>query len=146
MRLDNKRRNLSATQDYAFSTSASVAQVWATLTSPTQTPAFLYGLTAVSTWETDAPLELRLGDEPSGALCGQVLYAQPPERLSYSIQASATDPAVYLTWHLRPIATGCIVRLHIDEPELSSSALDDDEETWLRLMASLEHLLSDSGG
>ncbi|MEP7179159.1 MAG: hypothetical protein ABI775_08735, partial [Pseudonocardiales bacterium] len=62
-------------------------------------------------------------------------------RLSYSVQASATDPAVYLTWHLRGTPTGCVVRLHIDEPDLLSSPLDD-EETWLGLVASLEHVLS----
>jgi uncharacterized protein YndB with AHSA1/START domain len=141
MRLSDQRRNLPATQDYAFITCASVGQVWATLTSPTQTPAFLYGLSAVSTWETGAPLELTLGDEPSGRLCGHILYAEPPSRLSYSVQASANDPAVYLTWHLRGTPRGCVVRLHIDEPDLLSSPLDD-EETWLGLVAGLEHLLS----
>ena len=141
MRLSDKRRQLLGTQDYAFFTSASVAQVWATLTSPTMTPAFLYGMSAVSTWETGAPFELRLGDEPSGQLCGQVLFAEPPFRLSYSVQASANDPAVYLTWNMRDTPTGCVVRLRVDEPDPLSSPLDD-EETWLRLMASLEHLLA----
>jgi hypothetical protein len=139
MRLSHQRRHLPATQDYAFITCASVGQVWATLTSPTQT--FLFGLSAVSTWETGAPLELSLGNEPSGHLCGHILYADPPSRLSYSVQACASDPAVYLTWHLRGTPAGCVVRLHIDEPDLLSSPLDD-EETWLRLVASLEHLLS----
>jgi hypothetical protein len=141
MRLSDQRRNLPATQDYAFITCASVGQVWATLTSPTQTPAFLYGLSAVSTWEAGAPLELTLGAGPSEQLCGHILYAQQPSRLSYSLQASANDPAVYVTWHLRGTPKGCVVRLHIDEPDLISCPLDD-EETWLRLVAGLEHLLS----
>jgi Activator of Hsp90 ATPase homolog 1-like protein len=141
MHLGDKRRNLPATQDYAFITSASAGQVWATITSPSKTPAFLYGLSAVSTWEPGALLELTIGDDPSGRLCGYVLFAEPPLRLSYSVQASANDPAVYLTWHMRDTPTGCVVRLHIDDPDVLSSALDD-EENWLRLVASLEHLLA----
>jgi hypothetical protein len=143
MRLSDTRRNVSATQDYAFITGASADRVWSTLTCPTRTPVFLYGLSAVSIWQTDAPIELRLSNAPyAGELCGHVLYADRPSRLSCSVQAGAGDPAVYLTWHMRDIPTGCIVRLSIDEPELPDDSLDG-EETWLRLVAALERLLAE---
>jgi uncharacterized protein YndB with AHSA1/START domain len=131
------------TQDYSFSTTAPAEQVWATLTSPTLTPYFFYGLSMMSSWEVDSPIEVRAGDERVGDLLGQVLYAAAPSRLSYFLQADATDPVVYLTWKLQVHRTGCIVRLEIDEPELGNWVSDEDK-TWLTLTASLQALLAGS--
>ena len=143
MRISRRRRKLPATQDYSFITSATPEQVWATLTSPIRTPDFFYGLSAVSTWDIGAPIEFRTGAEDGvGDLVGQVVYAVPLGRLTYCVQPSPADPAVYLTWHLRGLPTGCVVRLEIDEPD-AAELPGDEEETWLTLLAALQSLLSD---
>lgn len=102
MRINKRRHQLLATQDFSFFTSAPAEQVWATLTSPTLTPAFFYGLLAGS-----------------------------------------TDPVVYLTWHVQVRRTGCIVRLEVDESELTGGMTDEDK-IWLTLTASLQDRLVES--
>ena len=74
--------------------------IWAALTDPDQTAAFLYGLAAHSTWLPGAPIAFRHGS--GAALTGRVLHARRHERLSYLLQAGPDDPPVYLTWLLRP--------------------------------------------
>ena len=74
--------------------------VWAALTGPGQTAAYLYGLAAHSSWVPGDRIEFRLGGR--AAAIGLVLYARRRERLSYLLQAGPGDPPVYLTWLLRP--------------------------------------------
>ena len=59
--------------------------VWAALTDPGQTAAYLYGLAAHSSWVPGDRIEFRLGGR--AAAIGQVLYARRSERLSYLLQA-----------------------------------------------------------
>ena len=59
--------------------------VWAALTDPDQTAAYLYGLAAHSSWVPGDRIEFRLGGR--AAAIGQVLYARRSERLSYLLQA-----------------------------------------------------------
>ena len=74
--------------------------VWAALTDPGQTAAYLYGLAAHSSWVPGDPIQFRLGGR--AAAIGQVLHPRRQERLSYLLQAGPGDPPAYLTWLLRP--------------------------------------------
>ena len=109
--------------------------IWAALTDPDQTAAYLYGLTAHSTWVPGDPIEFRVADRVE--VIGCVLHARCHERLSYLLQAGPGDPPVYLTWLLRPASGGCVVRLEIDEPGTACSP-QDAEDVWLPVLAALQ--------
>ena len=118
---------------------ADPGQVWAALTDPGQTAAYLYGLAAHSTWVPGDPIEFRLAGRVEAIGC--VLHAQCHERLSYLLQAGPGDPPVYLTWLLRPAPGGCVVRLEIDEPDTADSP-QDAEDVWLPVLAALQLLVN----
>jgi len=124
---------------FACFVAADPARVWAALTDPQSTGAFMYGLAAQSTWEIDAPIEFpSVGDS---GLTGRVVCVQPHRRLSYLVQAGPDDPPVYLTWLIRPSQGGAAIRLHVDEIEYA----DDDEEAedvWLPMLAALQRTLT----
>ena len=113
--------------------------IWAALTDPGQTAAYLYGLAAHSTWVPGDPIEFRLADRVGAIGC--VLHARPHERLSYLLQAGPGDPSAYLTWLLRPAPGGCVVRLEIDEPGIADSR-QDAEDVWLPVLAALQLLVN----
>jgi len=113
--------------------------VWAALTDPGQTAAYLYGLTAYSTWAPGDPIEFRVAGRVEAIGC--VLHARRQERLSYLLQAGPGDPPAYLTWLLRPARGGCVVRLEIDEPD-SASSPRDAEDVWLPVLAALQLLVN----
>jgi hypothetical protein len=113
--------------------------IWAALTDPGQTAAYLYGLAAHSTWVPGDPIEFRLADRVEAIGC--VLHARCHERLSYLLQAGPCDPPVYLTWLLRPAPGGCVVRLEIDEPGIADPP-QDAEDVWLPVLAALQLLVN----
>ena len=113
--------------------------IWAALTAPDQTAAFLHGLAAHSTWVPGAPIAFRYGN--GVALTGRVLHARRNERLSYLLQSGPDDPPVYLTWLLRPTPGGCTIRLEIDEPD-GAGAAEDAEDVWLPVLAALQDLVN----
>jgi uncharacterized protein YndB with AHSA1/START domain len=112
--------------------------VWTALTSPDQTAAYLYGLAAHSTWVPGDRIEFRLNGCVKAI--GSVLHARGQERLSYLIQAGPGDPPVYLTWRLRPVSGGCVVRLEIDEVDADSPRVAED--IWLPVLAALQLLVN----
>ena len=109
--------------------------VWAALTDPGQTAAYLYGLAAHSSWVPGDPIQFRLGGR--AAAIGQVLHPRRQERLSYLLQAGPGDPPAYLTWLLRPAPAGCTVRLEIDQVDHADSP-QDAEDVWLPVLAGLQ--------
>jgi hypothetical protein len=62
--------------------------------------------------------------------------------LSYVLQSAPDDPAVYLTWQIRSIANGTVVRLLVDEIE--SVDEEEVEDTWLPILAALQALLAEA--
>jgi len=126
---------------FAAHVSGDPGLVWAALTDPGQTSAFLYGLAAHSTWVPGDPINFRLGGHAAATGC--VLYVHGQERLSYLLQAGSGDPPVYLTWRLRSAPGGCTVRLEIDQVDHADSA-EDAEDVWLPVLAALQLLVNPS--
>jgi uncharacterized protein YndB with AHSA1/START domain len=69
-----------AAHSFAAWTRADPEVVWTALTDPGQTPEFLYGLAADSTWIPGAPIGFRCGEDVQ--VSGRVLCVQRSERLS----------------------------------------------------------------
>src|ERR1700750_1611767 len=92
-----------AAHSFAAWTRADPEVVWTALTDPGQTPRFLYGLGAHSTWIPGASIDFRCGEDVQ--VSGRVLCVQRGERLSYVLQSASADPPVYLTWTIR-VGTG----------------------------------------
>ena len=136
---DRKPRGLAcATYVFAAHVRADPGTIWAALTDPGQTAAYLYGLAAHSTWVPGDPIEFRLAGRVEAI--GRVLHARCRERLSYLLQAGPGHPPAYLTWLLRPAPGGCTVRLEIDEVDHADSP-QDAEDVWLPVLAALQLLI-----
>jgi uncharacterized protein YndB with AHSA1/START domain len=129
---------------FAITTTAEPAAVWAALTDGDLTRRYLNGLAAHCTWSPGAPLTVQAGGGPAQQLTGQVLRAEPPRRLSYLLRSGPCDPPVVLTWQLRTTPGGTTLRLQIDEIEGSSD--DDAEDTWLPVLAALRTVLEEFSG
>jgi uncharacterized protein YndB with AHSA1/START domain len=129
-----------STHIFGFSTGADPRQVWSALTDREQTRVYLQGVTLESTWAPGAPLVLRSGELATGA--GEVLAVEPGARLSVAIEGGH-GPDTYLTWTIRALDGGSVVRLYVDEP---GGASDDErrevEDAWLPVLADLHALLA----
>ena len=79
------RRAACAGHVFAAYVRADPGLVWAALTDPGQTAAYLYGLAAHSSGVPGDPIQFRLGGR--AAAIGQVLHPRRQERLSYLLQA-----------------------------------------------------------
>jgi uncharacterized protein YndB with AHSA1/START domain len=124
---------------FAVHVRADPVLVWTALTDPGQTAAYLYGLAAHSTWAPGDPIEFRLSGRAGPV--GRVLHAQCHERLSYVLQAGQGDPPTYLTWLLRPVPGGCVVRLEVDEVDHADTP-QEAENVWLPVLAALQLLVN----
>jgi hypothetical protein len=56
------------------------------------------------------------------------------------LQSCSTDPPTYLTWLIRPSASGTTVKLAIDEPE-TPDTVEEAEDTWLPVLEALQQHL-----
>jgi uncharacterized protein YndB with AHSA1/START domain len=108
-------------------------------------------MTVTSDWRPGSTItmrqkdELRQGDTRKFwdvAICGEVLAADPPHRLSYTLGECQSDPTVYVTWELRAGDGLTIVRLYIDEPDAYPGSEDDLDITWLPILSALTENLS----
>ena len=130
-----------ASELFRFATDAGPERVWAALTRPELTARYLYGLAASSDWRAGSAVVFA-GEGTT--LSGEVLAAEEPRRLSYSLRAGDGQPEIYVTWEILGDGAGSVVRLYVDEP----GAPDADAETesaWLRVVARLESVLVDTG-
>ncbi|MGH9265930.1 MAG: SRPBCC domain-containing protein [Acidimicrobiales bacterium] len=134
-----------ATQLFRFATRAHPEQVWVALTRPSLTATYLYGLAAHSDWRPGSPITFTGGG--GSAVTGEVLAAEAPRRLSYSLAAGDGQPATYVTWEITEDAGLTLVRLYVDEPGASTRPGGDTEmeATWLRAVARLESVLASVG-
>lgn len=127
-----------ASETFHLLTTACAARVWDALTCPDTSVRYLHGLRLDSRWEAQAPLAFGLPGLPPSR--GQVLRAQPPELLSYVLD-DCSGTATYLTWSVRPVGTGCVVRLHVHETHATGSDTDL-EEAWLPVVEALRLVLA----
>jgi uncharacterized protein YndB with AHSA1/START domain len=111
-------------------TAAPPDQVWAALTATGCPLGYLYGLTAESDWQPGATLTMTLG---RWRLSGEVLVADRPRRLSYTLG----EQAIYVTWELRSVDEGTVIRLTVDEPWPLAEEVDDVEAAWLPVLSGL---------
>jgi hypothetical protein len=124
-----------SSHSFACYTSACPDAVWDALTNPDRTGAYLFGLTLRSTWAVDAAISA--ANEGTLGLTGHVVCSRRGERLSYMLQSCSTDPPTYLTWLIRPSASGSTISLAIDEPE-TPDTVEEAEDTWLPVLEALQ--------
>jgi uncharacterized protein YndB with AHSA1/START domain len=134
-----------ASEQFRVITSADPGRVWNALTATGFPLPYLHGMTVESDWRPGA----RVTMEFTGPwrLTGEVLAAERPRRLSYTLDDPPGSPTVYVTWELRGIEDGTIIRLHVDEPWPLADNTDDLETAWLPVLSGLvKYLERDSPG
>ena len=123
---------------FRFLTPADPRDVWNELTRTGEPVAHLYGLTIQTDWEPQSPLTASL---PAWqALTGQVLHAEPPWLLTYSLGDGPGMLPAYITWQIEPSPAGTIVRLYVDET--GPSVAPGLDLTWLPALEALRTRLA----
>lgn len=123
---------------FRFLTPADPWCVWEELTRTGEPVAHLYGLAVQADWEPQAALTVSLPGWP--ALTGQILHAQPPRLLTYSLGDGPGMLPAYITWELEPTPAGTVVRLYVDET--GPSDRPGLELTWLPAVEALKARLA----
>lgn len=116
-------------------------RVWSALTCPDRTGRFFHGLSVRSSWRPGAGVTLWRDEQMTAA--GEVLSVQPPQHLSWSVEDDS-GTATYVTWSLRPVPAGCVVRLQVDESPGDATAEDELEDVWLPVVEGLRTVLQDA--
>ena len=104
-------------------TSANPECVWDALTATGVPLDYLHEMTADTDWQPGAKVTLALAGQ--WRLTGEVLAAERPCRLSYTLDDPPGCPSVYVTWELHHTSDGTIIRLNVDEPWPLASSTDD---------------------
>jgi uncharacterized protein YndB with AHSA1/START domain len=134
-----------ASEQFHVITSAGPERVWNALTATGLPLDYLHGMTVESDWRPGARVTMAFTD--LCRLTGEVLAAERPRRLSYTLDDPPGAPAVYVTWELRGVDDGTIIRLHLDEPWPLADDTDDLETAWLPVLSGLvKHLERGSPG
>jgi uncharacterized protein YndB with AHSA1/START domain len=124
-----------ASELFRIVTRAKPEVIWDALTATGSPLGYLYGMTAESDWQPGATLMMTLDDR--WRLTGEVLVAEPPRRLSYTLGDRLGEPSVYVSWELRAIDDATIIRLYVDEPLPQADVTDDLEAAWLPVLSGL---------
>ena len=124
-----------ASEQFRAITSANPERVWTAITATGVPLDYLHGMTVDTDWQPGARVAIALTDQ--WRLTGQVLAAEPPYRLSYTLDDPPGSPAVYITWELQSTGDGTIIRLNVDEPWPPTGSSEDLESTWIPVLSSL---------
>jgi uncharacterized protein YndB with AHSA1/START domain len=116
-------------------TSAKPECVWNALTATGVPLDYLHGMTVDTDWQPGARVTMALTDQ--WRLTGEVLAADRPRRLSYTLDDPPGSPSVYVTWELRGTDDGTIIRLNVDEPRTLAGSSEDLESAWLPVLSGL---------
>ena len=119
-----------ASQLYRFATDAAPGRVWAALTAA----GYLYGLAPSSDWRAGSPVVFA---GQGATLSGEVLAAEEPRRLSYSLRVEDGQPETYVTWEIVGDGGGGVVLLFVDEP-----GEPEVGPGWEEVLGRLESLLA----
>jgi uncharacterized protein YndB with AHSA1/START domain len=125
------------TETFRLLTPASPERVWGLLTCPATAPSYLHGLSPRTCWTSGAPVEWQ--SKAVGALPGQVLLADPPYRLSVTVE-DGSGTCTYLTWQVRAGEDGTVVRLDVAESGGGGCGAEL-EDVWLPVLQRLGELL-----
>ena len=125
-------------QLFRFATEAGPAEVWVVLTRAEVTARYLFGLAATSGWRAGDAVAFAGGGATLG---GDVLAAEEPRRLSYSLRAGQGQPETYVTWEIEGADDGSLVRLYVDEPGEPEFDAETDR-AWLGVVARLQSVLA----
>jgi uncharacterized protein YndB with AHSA1/START domain len=126
------------TQTFRLRTPASPQRVWGVLTCPEAAPTYLHGLSPRTCWSNGAPVEWQAPGV--GTIPGQVLHADPPYRLSVTVE-DGSGTCTYLTWSVRAGADGTVVRLDVEESDAPGTCVSDLEDVWLPVLERLGEVL-----
>jgi uncharacterized protein YndB with AHSA1/START domain len=128
-----------ASEQFHAITSAKPECAWTALTVTGVPLDYLHGMTAGTDWQPGARVTLALADQ--WRLTGEVLAAERPHRLSYTLDDPPGSPSVYVTCELRRTGGGTIIRLNVDEPWPVAGCSEDLESAWLPVLSGLvKHL------
>jgi uncharacterized protein YndB with AHSA1/START domain len=128
-----------ASEQFRIITSAEPERVWNALTATGFPLDYLHGMTVESDWRPGATVTMALTDQ--WRLIGEVVAAERPRRLSYTLDDPPGAPTVYVTWELRGVNEATIIRLHVDEPWPLADSTEDLETAWLPILSGLvKHL------
>jgi uncharacterized protein YndB with AHSA1/START domain len=96
-------------------------------------------MTVDTGWQPGAKVTMALTGQRR--LTGEVLAAERPHWLSYTLDDPSGSPSVYVTWELHGTGDGTIIRLNVDEPWPLRSSSEDQESAWLPVLSGLvKHL------
>jgi len=97
-----------ASEQFHAITSATPEGVWNALTATGFPLDYLHGMTVHTDWQPGAKVTMALTDQ--WRLTGEVLAAERPRRLSYTLDDPPGSPSVYVTWELHGTSDGTIIR------------------------------------
>lgn len=123
-----------ASELFHASTHATPDCAWDVLTTSGSPVDYLFGMTVESDWQPDSTVTMTVTD--GWRLIGEVLAADPPNMLCYTLGDQPGEPAVYVKWELRARPGGTFIRLYVDEP-WSSASLECLEAAWLPVLSGL---------
>jgi uncharacterized protein YndB with AHSA1/START domain len=128
-----------ATEEFRSLICAEPERVWNELTSTGRPLEWLYGMVVESTWQNGAAVKVAI--DQRRILVGEVLAADRPHRLSFTLGDTLTDPSVFITWDLARDTDTTIIRLTVDETQPHRDAAREMELAWLPLILRLTALL-----
>jgi uncharacterized protein YndB with AHSA1/START domain len=128
-----------ASEQFHAITSANPECAWNALTATGLPLDYLHGMTVDTDWQPGARVTLALTGQ--WRLTGEILAAEQPHRLSYTLDDPSGSPSVYITWELRGTSEGTIIHLNVDEPWPLADSSENLESAWLPVLSGLvKHL------
>lgn len=136
---------------YAAPVTTYAERVWEALTATGTSLSYFHCMTVTSDWQPGSTITVRpQAGTPHGgaptprdvAICGEVLAADAPYRLSYTLGEGESDPTIYVTWEMRSHEELTIVRLYIDEPDAQPGSENDLDIIWLPILSAFAEYLS----
>ena len=124
-----------ASEQFHAITSANPECVWDALTATGVRLDYLHGMTVDTYWQPGARVTLALADQ--WRLTGEVLAAERPHRLSYTLDDPPGSPSVYVTWELHGTSVGTIIRPNVDESSPLPGNTEDLERARLPVLSGL---------